>query len=132
MVTVYQSNGTPQIVISQSELTVASKHSDITIEVETNVDVEVSIPEAGWIRENTTRSYSTNTYYFTVDENASYDARSAEIIFANKKNSLKETVKVTQMQKDALVVAKSEYIINPEGGNLSFNVQASSIPGMAI
>lgn len=131
-VTVYQSNGTPQIVISQSELTVASKHSDITIEVEANVNVEVSIPEAGWIRENKTRSYSTNTYYFTVDENASYNARSAEIIFANKENSLKETVKVTQMQKDALVVAKSEYIINPEGGNLSFNVQASSIPGMAI
>ena len=131
-VTVYQSNGVPQIVLSQNELTIASKRSDITIEVEANVDVEVSIPNTNWIRENATRSYSTSTYHFTVDENASYDTRSAEIIFTNKENSLKETVKVIQMQKDALVIAKSEYTINPEGGNLSFEVQASSIPNMTI
>ena len=131
-VTVYQDAGSPQIVLSQDEVVVGARRSDIAVEVGSNVDVDVLMPEATWIRENKSRSYSTDKYYFTVEENDSYDPRSAEIVFVNKENSLKETVMVTQMQKDALVVAKSEYVIDSRGGNMSFDVQASSLPEVKV
>ena len=92
------------------EYTVSSAGETIAVEVKSNVDVAVEIPDnVDWIKESTTRATSTNTYYFDILLNEEYEQRSAEIMFINKDNNLAESVKVTQTQKDAIVMAKSEY-----------------------
>lgn len=69
-ITVYQEGEKPSIVISQNNYNVAAAGGDIAIEVSSNVDVTVQMPEsASWIRENATKAMSTNTYHFLVDEN---------------------------------------------------------------
>ena len=126
VVTIYQAGDEPTIVISKNEYIVASAGETIAVEVKSNVDVEVEIPsDAGWISENTTRGVSTNTYYFDIDENVDYDQRSAEIKFTNKANNLSEVVTVVQSQKDAIVLAKSEYEFGSEGGDLNFEIQTN-------
>ena len=126
VVTIYQAGDEPSIVISKNEYIVASAGETIAVEVKSNVDVAVEIPsDAGWISENTTRGISTNTYYFDIDENVDYDQRSAEIKFTNKANSLSEVVTIVQSQKDAIVLAKSEYEFGIDGGNLDFEIQTN-------
>ena len=126
VVTIYQAGDEPSIVISKNEYIVASAGETIAVEVKSNVDVEVEIPsDAGWISENTTRGVSTNTYYFDIDENVDYDQRSTEIKFTNKANNLSEVVTIVQSQKDAIVLAKSEYEFGSEGGDLNFEIQTN-------
>lgn len=122
-VMVYQAGTGPSIVISQNEYTVSSAGETIAVEVKSNVDVAVEIPDnVDWIKESTTRATSTNTYYFDILLNEEYEQRSAEIMFINKENNLAESVKVTQTQKDAIVMAKSEYEVGVEGGTLDFEI----------
>lgn len=134
-VMIYQAGEEPSIVISQDEYTVSSDGETIAVEVSSNVDVAVEIPEdVDWIKESTTRATSTNTYYFDITKNEDYDQRSAEICFTNKENNLSEGVTITQVQKDALVVAKDSYTIDSEGDeivievghNIDFDVKISA------
>ena len=123
VVTIYQAGSEPSIVISQNECVVSSDGETISVEVSSNVDVEIEMPaDADWISENTTRATSTNTYRFDIQPNEDYDQRTAEIKFTNKENNLSEVVKVTQVQKDALVVAKESYTVDSNGGQLQIEV----------
>lgn len=131
-VTIYQQGSLPKIVISKKDELVSSDGGPLTIEVASNVNVELSPVSVSWLRENKTRSYSTNTYSFIVDRNDSYDYREAVLTFTNAENGLKENVKVTQMPKDALVVAQTDYHIPLEGTMLALEVQASVKPQVSI
>ena len=125
-VTIYQSAGEkPSIVISKNEYNISSEGETIQVEVSSNVDVEVVMPGVEWITENTTRAMSTHTYYYTVSSNEGYDSRSAEIIFRNKANNLEEKVTVNQAQKDAIIIAGSEYYFGYERGFLDLEVAAN-------
>ncbi|MBE6281332.1 MAG: hypothetical protein E7095_04635 [Bacteroides sp.] len=122
-VKVYQAGTTPSITLTKNEFVVASAGESIAVEVKSNVDVTVELPtDVDWISENQSRAMSTNTYHFTIAESQEYDQRTAEIKFTNKANNLSETVKVVQVQKDAIVVAKNEYEFKAEGGELDFEI----------
>ena len=125
-VTIYQAGVQPTITLTKNEFVVSSAGEVIAVEVKSNVDVEVQLPsDAPWITENATRAMSTNTYYFNIAENQEYDSREAVIKFTNKANGLSETVSVVQAQKDAILLAKSEYEFDAEGGALDLEVQTN-------
>ena len=125
-ITIYQNGTEPSIVISQNEYVVSADGETIAVEVASNVDVAVELPaNVDWISENTTRAASTNTYRFDIQPNEDYDQRSAEIKFTNKENGLSEVVAIKQMQRDAIVLADSEYEFGIDGGNLDFEVQTN-------
>lgn len=126
VVTIYQAGNEPTIIISQNEYIVSSDGGTIAVEVKSNVDVAVEMPaDADWISENTTRAASTNTYRFDIQPNEDYDQRTAEIKFTNKENGLSEVVAIKQMQRDAIVLADSEYEFGIDGGNLDFEIQTN-------
>lgn len=124
-VTVYQEASGPTIVLSKNEYTVASEGETITVEVSSNVDVEVQMPDVDWIKENKSRAFSTHTYHYVIAPNDGYDNREAEIVFKNKENNLVEKVVVRQLQKDAIVLADNEYTLPSDGGHLDFNVSSN-------
>lgn len=125
IVTVYQAGDVPTIVISQNDYTVGADGSDVTVEVSSNVDVEVNIPNVDWISQANTRSLSTHTYVFNISKNDSYDNRKAEILFSNKDNGLSEKVTINQLQNNAIVVADSSYVLNSNDTKLEFDVQTN-------
>ncbi|MGM9698387.1 MAG: BACON domain-containing protein [Prevotella sp.] len=131
-VSVYQQGSHPKIVISRAEETVSADGGNLTIEIASNVNVELKPVAETWIRENSTRSYSTNTFIFVVDRNDTYDYREAVLTFINKENELEESVKVVQMPKNALVIAKSEYQLPLEANILCIEAQAAVKPSVAI
>lgn len=121
---IYQFGG-PVIVISQREYTVPSEGGSIQVEIESNTDYEALTPEEEWIRENTTRSVSTHTRYYTVDANETYDARTALLVFQSKDGSLSDTVTVKQMQKGALAISPASCNISGYGGTVTFDVSTN-------
>lgn len=124
-VTVYQAGSEPAILLSQKEYTVPSDGETIQVELKSNTSYKVVMPDVPWITEASTRSFSAYTHYFTVAANEGYDARTAEIYFVDEENGLQEKVIVTQVQKDAIVIAEDEYTMDAEGGRLELAVKAN-------
>ena len=125
-VTVYQEAAGPSIVLSAESVALKTEGGTFSVDVNTNVDVTMSIAEgAEWLSEVTTRSMSTHTYTFQATANESTDMRTGRITFRNDASGVEASVTVTQMQKDALVVAQDLYEIGAEGGNLSIVASAN-------
>lgn len=125
-VTVYQEGEEPSIVLSQDEYVVKSDGEEIAIQVKSNIEYDMIIPaDADWIEKISTRAMSDYTHYLFVKPNDSYDSREAGIIFRSNDEKLSDTVRIIQLQKDAILVAKSEYEIGAEKTNLSFDVSAN-------
>jgi hypothetical protein len=124
-VTVYQVAETPTLVLTQNTYDVSSDGETIQVELKSNLEYEVQLPDVDWIEEAQSRAVSTHTHYFAVHANETYDARSAQITFINKESGLSEKVTVNQVQKDAIIVAQKEYIVEAAGGALDFAVQAN-------
>lgn len=124
-VTIYQEGSKPTLVLTQNEYTVGSDGETIKVELKSNTEYEVKLPADGWITETQTRAFSSHTHYFTVAANEGYDARTAEIIFVNKDNGVEEKVKVTQVQKDAIIIAQSEYTVPATNSTLDFEINTN-------
>ena len=124
-VMVYQEGSKPSIVLTQNEYTIGSEGDEIKVELKSNVNYEIQIPNVDWVYENKSRALSSYTHYFTIASNDEYDIRSAEIIFLNKENNLSEKVTIVQSQKDAILVAKNEYSMEAAGGELKFDVNTN-------
>ena len=121
-----QSGEKPTIVISKSEYIISVNGDTIAVDVMSNVDVDVEIPtDVNWIAENTTRTLSTNTYYFDIAPNKEYEQRATEIVFTNKENNLSERVKIVQSQKDAIILSRKYMNIEREGETVEVKINAN-------
>lgn len=128
----YQAASEPRIIITGKDYVVESEGGGVTIEVGSNVSVSMTIPEdVSWLREESTRSFSTNTFNLVADPNPDPEDRIAVITFRNEENGLSEEVTITQKQKDTITLSSGgEVEIGAEGGvigielksNVDFNV----------
>ena len=124
-VTVYQAGG-PVLVLSKNEFNVSDAGETITIEVKSNIDFGVQLPDVDWIvDEASTRGMSSHTLKYDVLPNETYDAREAEIIFYDKNSDLKETVMVVQAQKDAIIISQKNYEVKAEGETIEVKLSAN-------
>lgn len=122
---VFQEGFKPVIVLTQDEYTVGSEGATVQVELKSNVDYSVQLPDVDWVKEEASRAFSSHTHYFAVEPNEEYDLRTAGIIFSNTELALSDTVRIVQVQKNALIVAKNEYTVEGNGGTLEFTVNAN-------
>ena len=126
LVTIYQEGLDPTLVLSQNEYDVDSRENTLKIELKSNIDYEMVLPEnISWLQEVKSRAVSSYTHYLSISANETYDMRKAEIYFFNKEFDVKEKVLVTQMQHDAIFVAQDEYVISASTTDLVFNVNTN-------
>lgn len=124
-VKVYQA-GSAVLLLSQNEYTVSDAGETITVDVKSNVEYGVEMPEVDWIvDEASARGMSSHTLQYTILPNETYDSRSAEIIFYDKNSDLKETLTITQTQKDAIVISQKEYVVKAEGETIEVKLSAN-------
>lgn len=125
-VKIYQEGAEAIIVLSQKEYTVSDTGETISVDIRSNIKYSVQMPDVDWITaEPNTRGMSSHTLRYTISPNEEYDSRIAEIVFYDNNSNLKETVKIVQVQKDAIIVAQNEYIVESDGGNLEFEVNTN-------
>lgn len=131
-VKVYQEADKPMILLSQKDYNVSDKGDTISVDIKSNIDFGVQIPDIDWISdEASSRGLSSHTLKYIVSANEGYDNRSASIIFYDKNSDLKDTLKVVQAQKDALIISKKEIEANAKGeiveiilsANIDFDVE---------
>lgn len=125
-VNIYQTGG-GIIVLTQNEYNISSLAQELAIEISSNFDFEVNLPNVDWISKITspTRGLSTHTLRFAIAENESYDPRSAKITIFDKNSSTSDEVTIIQAQKDAMLIDKKEYVVYEDGGSLSINVNTN-------
>ena len=122
-VRVYQEGSDPAIVVSQDEYVLSAAAGTIQVDLCSNVDYEVGMPDAEWIEDVSTRVLSSHTLYFAVAENTSEEDRSAVIRFTDRATGVANSVRILQKGKDAAVVSKDFYKISPAGGYVVFDVR---------
>ena len=124
-VKVYQAGGAI-ILLTQNEYTVSDAGETISVDIKSNVDFGVQMPDVDWITdEASSRGMSSHTLKYVVAANEGYDSRSAEIIFYDKNSDLKDTLKVVQAQKDAIIISKKEYDVKAEGETIEVKLSAN-------
>lgn len=126
-VKVYQAGGAI-LVLSKNEVNVSDKGETISVDIKSNIEYGIQMPDVDWINNvDNSRAASSHTLKYVVSANETYDNRSTEIIFYDKNSSLKDTLKVIQVQKDAIVISEKNITVNKEGGiievKLSTNVE---------
>lgn len=113
------------IILPMVSFNLASDTKSLEVSLQANVQYTVSISDY-WIKHTGTKGLVSNTLTFSVDENTSYDARSATITIKAQNGSVPDQViSVTQAQKDALIVKDSNFEMPYGGGGIEVKVEAN-------
>lgn len=122
---VYQTGG-GILLLTKNEYTVSDKGEQITVELNSNFDFDVKMPQVDWITTTVTRSVSSHTLYYTIASNETYDKREAEIIYYDRNDkSVADTLKIVQVQKDAILLSQKEYDITAKGETIEISVETN-------
>ena len=124
-VKVYQAGGAV-LLLSKNEFTVSDAGETISVDIKSNVEYGVQMPDVDWIKdEASNRGMSSHTLKYVIEPNEGYDSRSAEIIFYDQNSELKDTLKIVQAQKDAIVISKKEYEVEAEGDTIEVELNSN-------
>lgn len=125
-VKVYQGFG-DFITLTKKDFTIPEEGGNVDIEIKSTLGYEVKmLSDVDWITEIQSRAVSTHTHHYTISPNDTYDSRETKIVFYNPEDeSVADTVTIRQLQKDAIVLAQNEYIMEAEGGTIEIKVDAN-------
>ncbi len=134
-VKIFQAGETPSIVLNKNSYTAKSQGETFSVDIASNVDVtylieytneDGSLKEGteNWLQESSTKTISTNTYYFNVSKNESILNRYARIIFTNKENNLCDTLSVSQHRSIYISLSQSEFELPDAGGTVKVSVDS--------
>ena len=126
VITIYQT-GDGILTLSQNEYNLNSSSQEIAIDINSNFDYVVELPNVDWIKEITdqTRGISTHTLKLEISENESYDNRSARIKIYDRNSSLSEEIVINQSQKNALLIDKKNFEFDENGGSFTVNINSN-------
>ena len=115
------------IILSEKDFDLSTESHSIEVEIKTNIDYEIVIPEdaKGWITHASTRALRTEMVIFDIDQNKDYEDRKAEIVVKDKKTDLQETVTIKQAANTGIIVSDDKYELSNDGGTIEVEVKAN-------
>ena len=115
------------IILSNRTANLSSDSQTLEVELKTNIDFEVIIPDAAksWISYLGTRALRTEILSLNIAVNEEYDARTTEIYVKNKATSLQDTLTVNQSAKLGLLVTQDIYDLNNEAAIIEVEVKTN-------
>ena len=127
VVKVYQEGAAPTIVLSKNRYDVTAAGGQVRVDVQSNVDVTMVLPsDCSWVRESSTHSMSTSTYYLSVTENEAFVDRSCRILFKAAAWGLEEEVEIHQAAAEPqIIIGTGVYELGPAGGEITVEVKSN-------
>lgn len=123
---IYQAGASSVLMLTQSEYTVSDEGETISIEIKSNVDFGVEMPNVDWVREEKdSRALSSHTLRYVIAPNSSYDERSAYIVFYDKNSSLKEKLHIIQKQRNAILLSNKTVTVAQTGGKVDAEIKSN-------
>lgn len=119
-VTISQKGITPSITLSPSQSQLGKEGGKVTIQVTSNYDYEVTVPESikSWVSLSSSNK-ATNTYVFTVAQNNGPADRSGEIVFSI--NDYIKSHQLSQKGDPVIEVTETSFSFPSEGGSGTIN-----------
>ncbi len=127
VVTIYQA-GEGHLVLSQNEYNLTSAEQEFTVDVSSNYDFSIEMPNVEWLQENTsqTRGMSSHTLKFKVTQNDDYGTRSAKIKIYDKNSNQAEYIVINQASIGAkLILDTNTFSVNSEKQDLDIDVKSN-------
>ena len=109
---IYQAASVPMFVLSDNELIAKSSGDTLKVEITSNCDYSYVLPEVDWIYETESSGQSVFTLFFEIKPNESLHSRVATVVFTNLYDGSQEKLNITQLPKNAITTARSEYNLN--------------------
>ena len=108
------------IILSKREYELSSQAHTLEILLQTNIDIEVVVPDGvkEWITYVQTKSLNERTLVLAISENGTYGERSGEIYVKNSASGIEEVISILQHQNDAILLAQREYEVSCEAQQL--------------
>lgn len=125
VLTVTQKHG-DAIILTKDKFDIPQEGDNITIEVKSNIEYQVSIPSQfqSWIKEAVkSKAITTKSFNFTISANENFDKREGYIVFSS--NSLKDTVCIYQAQKNQLILTEDTYNIPAEEKDITVELKTN-------
>ena len=115
--TVYVYQGKSILLLTDNEITVNHEGDTISVELKSNCDFNVQMPDVDWIvDEASSRGLSSHTLRYVVKPNDTYDWRNACIIYSELEGTLKDTLVIWQSQLRGILLSESKVVVKAEGG----------------
>ena len=140
IVKVYQASG-PILLLSQNEYNVSDKGDTISVDIKSNIEYGVQMPDVDWIVDvASSRGLSSHTLKYVIKANEEYDNRSTNIIFFDKNSNLKDTLSIYQQG----AAFETDYIdmkfdvpdvttyYNATDGSLKLTYPSGNIPNVKV
>lgn len=115
------------LTLTKNEYNLSNSAQKISVEINSNFDYNVELPNVDWIKEvaATTRGISTHTLKLSIAENETYDLRSAKIRIYDRNSSISEELTINQGQKNAIIIDKKDFEFDEKGGSFSVEVKSN-------
>ena len=116
----------PHLSVSPDKLEIfTSEGGETMANVDANLDW-VAIPSATWIDVSpSSGNAKTKSVRILTHSNEKYDGRTGQVVFHNYEYGISDTVHVSQVQKDAILMTCNTYEIGSEGGDIAFKVSSN-------
>ena len=105
---VYQEGEAATLLLTQKEYTIKNEGETITVELKSNVNYEMQMPDVNWVSEANGRAISSHTHYFTISPNEKTDERKTQIVFLSKTDNLSDTLTIRQKGRTAYPTPKED------------------------
>ncbi len=123
---VYQSQK-DAIILSKKTEDLSNDSHALSVELKTNVNFEVIIPEAAksWVTYTPTRGLRDETVVLNIAKNEGYTARTTHVYIKDKETSLQDTLTINQSANLGFEVTKSEYNLSNDADIIEVEVKAN-------
>ena len=127
VVTVYQA-GEGHLVLSQNEYNLTAAEQEFTVDVSSNFDFKVAMPNVEWLQESTspTRGMSSHTLKFKVTHNDDYGTRTAKIKIYDMNSNQAEDIVINQASIGAKIILDTKtFTVNSDKQDLDIDVKSN-------
>lgn len=126
-VKILQEADTRKLILSNLSYLVPAEGKKVEIQLRTNIDFEVVIPDSvsGWISILQTRAMRTEYVNLVIAPNELSKKRDAVVIFKDKGSNLSDTVIFSQTPNPILTIKPKSLDISQDGGDFEINVESN-------
>ncbi len=113
--------------VTQHKYDLSNEAATIEVEVITNVEVEVIIPEAAksWVSYIAARALRTESLLLNISANKEYSARTTVVYVKNKANNLQDTLTINQSANLGLLVTQDKYDLSNDATTIEVEIKAN-------
>ena len=119
-------SGSKIMVLDQNDFTVEGNGGQVEVDMNTNIDFELDMPNVDWIHHSQTRGVSSHHLVFDIDRNPSYKTRKATIVVHDKRDQKRvESITIRQLDGWYIGILSEDLQLGVEADTFAVNVKSS-------